>query len=303
VFLVGGTGLTGGTGNTFYARSVGASGGGMQLSSGLAATNEINFAFTLPPCTSVPASDLGTDVQINNDRGVVLLQTAGGGTVDLSSSGANTATLDLTGGAIVLQSKGSGATIELDGGSLKTEKLRPIAYHVPSAPNADSLDELGNTFLHASRDMIIETLDAQIHVRKGALLVLESSNHTARIYACSGPGDVRVQIGATSIELAPGNELVIADHKLTEEQVKKADGIGRRTKPAYSVSGSSFAALNDFSLVTLLANSNHLDSVKLANTPEKKAVLARITKMAAILHQLGTAKGRYQVQMSDSSLR
>jgi hypothetical protein len=293
IFLAGASGITGGTGNSFYAEST--KGGAIQLSSGPKPTNRLAFGLSRAPGTSVSEASLGTAVDINNDGGVILLNTSGSGEVNLSTSGAHNATLDLTGGAIIFEAKGS--NIELDGGNFRTEKLRPIAYSVPRAPNADNFANLGSSFLHASTNMIIETGAAQIHVKKGALLVLEADNHKVRIYACSGPGDVRVQVGAESIELAPGKEMVIADHQLSNAPKQQTDGIGRRASSLYKLGSSSFVAMNDFSLVTLIANSEHLRGVKLADTPEKRAILSRITKTAAVLQQLGTAKGPYRMRM------
>jgi hypothetical protein len=145
--------------------------------------------------------------------------------------------------------------------------------------------------------MIIEIGDAQVSVKKGALLVLEADNHMVRIYACSGPGDVSVQIGEETIELAPGREMVIADHQLRDEQIRQRDGIGRRAGAAYRVGSSSFVGMNDFSLVTLVANSEHLRALRLADTAEKRAILSRITKTAAVLHQVGGGKGPYRAGM------
>src|SRR5439155_1920315 len=149
--------------NEFYARSVGTTGGGMQLSAGVFGSNQIANAFKLPANTSVNPTALGAHVTITNDRGVVQLLKSPGATVNLTSS-TNSATLTLNHGVMVFQSSGNGADLQLDGGTFRTDALRPIAFYsnAPSFPT----DE----FINAVEDTTIERSNLQITARKGALL-------------------------------------------------------------------------------------------------------------------------------------
>lgn len=132
--------IVGGTGNTFYARGTNVKssiGGGIEIGSGLISSSNLSAAFALPKGTAPVPAVLGTNVVINNSggtKGTVRAITSGGGFLNLSSSGSNTATLNLTGGgAVVFDAVNTGALVQFDGGTFKTESLKPIAYYQPAA--------------------------------------------------------------------------------------------------------------------------------------------------------------------------
>jgi hypothetical protein len=110
---------------------VGKHGGGIEIGSGLTSSDNIAFAFRLPPGTAPAPSALGTNVVINNaggTGGAVVSNTTSGGVVNLSLSGSLPAALNLQGGAIVIDAIGSQSGVELDGGSFSVEALRPIRH-------------------------------------------------------------------------------------------------------------------------------------------------------------------------------
>ena len=155
MFLHGNDGLTGGIDNTFYARAVGSSGGGLELAAGALATNQILLAFTFPAGTAPASSQLGTNVTINNGAGtsgVVRALTGATGQNNLSTSGLHAATLNLTGGVMVFES--NGASVELDGGTFTTEALKPISYTSGSTHD-------GAATCPADEDFIVDTGDCE----------------------------------------------------------------------------------------------------------------------------------------------
>src|SRR5207237_4247351 len=137
---------------------------------------------------------LGSNVSITSPNlGAVVLQHSGG-FITLTATVTQQATLNLTnGGGMVFQTTGTGSII-LDGGTFTTERVHPIAFFNPSVPNENDLFGPANGFIHASEDLAINSRFAQVDVRKGAMLVVESTPHSLRVLACSGPADVVVHV-------------------------------------------------------------------------------------------------------------
>ncbi len=292
MFLHGENGLTGGVDNTFYARAVNSTGGGLQLAAGAGATNQIANAFTFPAGTAPPASDLGTEVVINNGgdtSGVVQALTGAAGQNNLSTSGSHTATLNLTGGVMVFES--NGADVQLDGGTFTTEALQPIAFYTGGLPSIGDCD--GAAFIFARRGMTIERPHTRIHVRKGALVSIITDTGVTRVAALSGPGHVAVVVGRHSIALNPGHEAVIAHHELSAQDTRPADGVGRRLVKTHEIEGGTHVAICDFSIVSLMSTADHMRALRQPSNSLERKLAERLVKTAAVLHQVTAGRGAY----------
>jgi hypothetical protein len=162
--------ITGGQENTFVARAVGTTGGGIELGSGLTVSNNLQNAFQQPSGTAPPPSALGSNVVINNGGGtlgVVRLITSGGGTVNLSSTGTNQATLNLNRGVMVFDALGPGSSVELDGGTFTTDALLPIGYQDPTYGLADSTAVKAPD---SNGELIVDTGDCELELGDGQAL-------------------------------------------------------------------------------------------------------------------------------------
>jgi hypothetical protein len=148
--------IQGGQGNSFMASAAGTSsanskGGGIEIGSGLTRGSQLPAAFRLPGGTAPSAGSLGDNVVINNGGnmlGVVLANTSGGGTIDLTTPGSTGATLNLNRGAIVFDAIGPGASVQLDGGTFSVQAFKPVAFGaaivMPEAENEEWTVDTGD---------------------------------------------------------------------------------------------------------------------------------------------------------------
>jgi hypothetical protein len=131
--------------------SANSKGGGIEIGSGLTRGSQLPAAFRLPGGTAPSAGSLGDNVVINNGGnmlGVVLANTSGGGTIDLTTPGSTGATLNLNRGAIVFDAIGPGASVQLDGGTFSVQAFKPVAFGaaivMPEAENEEWTVDTGD---------------------------------------------------------------------------------------------------------------------------------------------------------------
>lgn len=178
--------ISGGAGNVFEARAIGTTvssrGGGIDFEAGTGGSR-INSIFAYPSGKVIlPTTGIGTNVVINNPTpnqnasGVILGSTSPGiAGINLSQSGANTATLNVNGGGIVLNSV-SNNDIIFDGGTFSVSAYRPIAYRQGTAPVSQSLDFHSST-KRGTTDQVV----ANVFVRgfKGKRLLMAHTSDTS----------------------------------------------------------------------------------------------------------------------------
>lgn len=133
----------------------------------------------------------------------------------------------------------------------------------------------------ADSDAVISYTNGVLHVfnmnvEKGALQVKLDKGNLA------GPSD-------PILELAPGFELVAADHKLSRADVRPPDGIGRKNT---HVVAKGYIAVSQYSLESFLNNSEIIADMaqKAAGTKERRLV-TDLSKMAAVLNYVNGAGG------------
>jgi hypothetical protein len=323
--------VAGGSGNQFEAKGTVKTGnGGIEIRAGLT-TSGLGSAFGKPANTQPPTALLGSGVvNLLNDRGVVLIANRGG-TVDLSS-GAIAASLSLDHGAILLGADGSNS-IMFDGVRFETRSAKPVAFASTLRPDNDLIScrsdkqlfwnsdqhgrvntitcrkgtqiQLKDNFVHildgqafveAATSMGVKVPHGFVTLKKGALVQIEIREHNVYIRACSDIGDVTVYGCDSSFPLHPGQEAILCSSRPDQQDMRPADGIGRRNQQLKEA-GSGFIVLSDFSLLSMMFNLPVLrDSVQ----PADRKVVERLLKSAAAIDVSSRHRGPYSAPASTS---
>jgi hypothetical protein len=139
---------------------------------------------------------------------------------------------------------------------------------------------------------VIRTRFAEIRVRKGSVMTISSHDGLVRITSLSG--SLSVLAGGRSMEVHNGEELIVSDHRLTLEEQTRSDGVGRRNFQTFPLAAGLHATVCDVSLVSLIRESQLLDSLRHPQTRSQKALAAKVLRNAAALHVVTQGRGAYQ---------
>jgi hypothetical protein len=321
--------VSGDAGSTFYARAVGttsnkSSGGALEIGSGTT-KSLIKNALKLPANTNPPAGTLGFGVTPTNVNGVIVKNSTG--SIDLNPGPGPASTVTLNRGFMVFDAMSPGSSVIIDDSTFKTEALKPIAFSsavVPGnepvlpegldsmAPSDESVRILaepgalvghshtgaqtlrtGAIFVEARQTCTIETELGTVHTKKGALVSVERTQGALYVRACSRSGDVAVITGGRRIQLHPGCELIVTNHRPSDADLKPSDGIGRRDMRTEKLHGELHATVCDFSIVTVISNSIPLSSLKLSAQSADRKLLERLVRTAAAVDMVTKVRGPY----------
>lgn len=158
----------------------------------------------------------------------------------------------------------------------------------------------GEVFVNPLRSITIDCQFGKLFVKKGAMVLLAKDAATAadvRITVCSGPGDATLVVGNRSVNLHPGEEIVVSSSERNAQQMLRADGIGRRNFHSYKC-GEHFINFCDSSIASMLTNKQYLSCLKHPQTELEKRLATKLMKTAAALTVVGAGKGPYQAQFS-----
>lgn len=118
--------------------------------------------------------------------------------------------------------------------------------------SASSMDlKSGMVMLRAPGTTIVQTDFAKVTAERGALVAVEQIDGVTRVRALSGPGDTIVTAGDKTVQLNPGEELMLSANALKKNDTNPADGIGRRMAKPFRVAGF-YASLSDFSIASFI---------------------------------------------------
>jgi len=105
-------------------------------------------------------------------------------------------------------------------------------------------------------------------------------------------GIVSVKVGGKSIELNPGEEVLVTNHKPDETEIHPSDGLGRRLSHSIAV-GPHFITVSEFAIITMLSNSDSLAGGVHSNAAANKRLVDRLLKTAATVDVVLKYKGAY----------
>ena len=127
------------------------------------------------------------------------------------------------------------------------------------APDGTIKLRKGTVFMHAIENAMVETPLGQVYGGKDALFSVDADYNFMRVQAVSGQSDVWVVVNKRKIDLLPGKEVLVTDHKPKDEEITPADGVGRRSPATENLEGGLKITYSDFSLVSWLDASSIYD--------------------------------------------
>lgn len=140
---------------------------------------------------------------------------------------------------------------------------------------------LADVAFSANSDAFVSVADGATRIRN-----VDGMGQALKVRINSGPGT------GVAISIAPGYELVVADHKLSRADLKPNDGILRR---GVHVLEGGQAAVSEYHVESALQSSALVQN--LANKPDadakQKRVVGDMTRMAAVLNQINGSATAY----------
>ena len=224
----------------------------------------------------------------------VILQSAGPGTTSVSVGNCN-AELHLfslaDGGSIVASTEQNTMPSKFVGKLSAQIYAKPKTRFLNTAPGSLFLTS-GEIFVNTYAPVEVRTEFAEIQASKGALASVKSIQGCTYIRSCSGMGIVSVKVGGKSIELNPGEEVLVTNHKPDETEIHPSDGLGRRLSHSIAV-GPHFITVSEFAIITMLSNSDSLAGGVHSNAAANKRLVDRLLKTAATVDVVLKYKGAY----------
>jgi hypothetical protein len=144
---------------------------------------------------------------------------------------------------------------------------------------------------------LISTQLFEVALTGDADVVVIAADKQIRLVNIGGRGEaVKVKFArgrqgnqnANVIALAPGYELVVADHALSRSDVRPADGFARRN---FQLFADGKAAVCEISAESVLASSTVIARVAQDNSDKERRVLHDMCKMAAVLNYVNGTQG------------
>ena len=100
-------------------------------------------------------------------------------------------------------------------------------------------------------------------------------------------------VGNRSVSVAVGEELVVGPDDGLLLKSMRADGISRRRSHSYEIGPEGKLVQSEISLISLMRNSAILSHLNNSVDREDRALIARLTKMAACLQTVTSGHGSY----------
>lgn len=156
----------------------------------------------------------------------------------------------------------------------------------------------GEFFLCPQYDTVVHTQHADVHCKKGASLLVALESAGLRVINCGDSSDVRVTFQGQRYSLSSGEELVLSERVLSEDEHIRADGIGRRDLSHQRLSNGLHLHRADVSIFSMLSNLPHLDSVKHPQVAFERKLQSRLLKTATALNVVTAGRGAYRCRQS-----
>ena len=115
-----------------------------------------------------------------------------------------------------------------------------------------------------------------------------------RVAVCSGPGDIVALAGKTPIVLAPGQELLLSKHSLSETAAASSDGVGRRAYHSFKLENGLYANVCDISLAGIISKLDSQHSIVNSKNESNRRIVQRLLKTAVVVQQVTNSKGAYR---------
>jgi hypothetical protein len=154
----------------------------------------------------------------------------------------------------------------------------------------------GAVLIHSNHNVVVDLPHACVKVKAGAVVLLSSLKGVScvRNFSDNHRGDVSVQIGSSTTQLAPGREVSIVEGKRSDDvQRALGDGIARRSIEHHLLDGVT-AVNSDFSIIHAMLVHPLLKQARSSRDPHDKLLIAKTMKTAAAVSLvIDKAKGPY----------
>lgn len=159
----------------------------------------------------------------------------------------------------------------------------------------------GVLFAHADSDAVVRSRIGWVEAIRGAVFAVEAQSSNLRVRACSGPGLIWVHAEGRRIPLAPGQEVLITDHRPKEEETSPDDSIGRRQIETVRMDRLS-VTLSEFSIVSMMRSCPSLAALRRSDcSAEHRRLRDAMLRTAAAVHIVTSKHGRYYVASDSGS--
>jgi hypothetical protein len=150
----------------------------------------------------------------------------------------------------------------------------------------------GSVLLQAPTGMQMETPQALVMIRKGAIVLVSARPNFTRVRDLWDfrPSDVKVAFGQNYMTLSPGKEIMVTDLPGDPLPVVFSDGLSRRNV-AVTCQDGYHVVTSDFSITNLLAHHPIMLSLRQSCVPRDQHILGMVIKMGAVV---GEAVDRYK---------
>lgn len=165
--------------------------------------------------------------------------------------------------------------------------------------------ERGNAFLSPNTAVSVISKHAEVLLQPHSLVLIEEGAGFMRLKAFTGPDHTKVKVEDQTIQMLPGEELLLSEGIPGASELTPTDGVGRRMRYSLPRKQSGAMVVNDFSIPLTLAHKNIRTMVK---DPENGGLYNRVLKTAVIVEMVTKGRGRYTVStnpemISDASRR
>lgn len=121
-----------------------------------------------------------------------------------------------------------------------------------------------------------------------------------RIRPCTGINGLTVRYAGGSIPLQSGQELIVSNNSLTQRELNPNDHIGRRNFHKFSLPNGKFAAVSDFSIMSVIMNTPYLASISHPRQQSDQQTLDKLLKNQVALQLVTNNRGKFMTGKSDS---
>jgi len=153
----------------------------------------------------------------------------------------------------------------------------------------------GTLFVYSNDELAVATPLAEVHDTKGIALGLNAAAGKIRVQVLSGTKPVSVVAAKHIMPLKCGKEILITNHKPTQQEAVPADEVGRRGMSAIALGNDMGAVLGNFSIFSILTGAKYMLPLALPASLSEQRIHAQILKSAAVVQQVFGGRSRYYV--------
>jgi hypothetical protein len=171
----------------------------------------------------------------------------------------------------------------------------------PASSHKDRVVKLnlqnGSVLFAADSDVEIATLFGQVHIARGAVVLMVAKSNVVSIYDLHDrhSNDVTVTTGTCMTSLCPGHHLSIASSNVRSfEDANCFESIGHRNVQSNVLSNGVMQFSSEFSVMSALTGLKPLAAMQYSRDAHDQSIVRDLLKNAAIIQTVKASNGAYQ---------